>query len=226
MPFPGPPEPPKNVEAEDVTTRSCVLKWKPPEFDGGSPITGYYVESSQHGYSTRWTRVNRAAVRQTRLEVKDLIELTEYIFRVVAENEAGLSKPSEPSAIVMPKDPFSKPGQTGKPQVGSITRDSASLTWTPPKDTGNCPITNYVIESRAVGGYQWTPANARQNVTKTEFTVTGLKEGTEYEFRVSAENKVGQGPPSETSQPVKYGKWLSASANISGSEAAGIDCAL
>jgi len=202
----GPPEPPKNVQVEDVSTRTCVLNWKAPEFDGGSPITGYHVESSQKGYSSRWTRVSRQPVRQTHFEVKDLIELTEYVFRVVAENEAGLSKPSEQSAVVVPKDPFSKPGAPGKPQIGNVTRDSVALTWAPPKDTGNCPITNYIVELRTAGGYQWTPANARQTLTKPEFTVTGLKEGTEYEFRVSAENKVGQGPVSEISSPVKYGK--------------------
>ena len=160
------------------------------------------------GYTSRWTRVSRAPVRQTRFEVKDLIELTEYVFRVVAENEAGLSKPSEQSAVIVPKDPFSKPGAPGKPQIGNVARDSVALTWVPPKDTGNCPITNYIVESRTAGGYQWTPANARQTLTKPEFTVTGLKEGTEYEFRVSAENKVGQGPVSETSSPVKYGKFI------------------
>lgn len=204
----GPPEPPRHVEADDITTRSCVLKWKAPAFDGGSPVTGYYVESSQKGYSTRWTRITRAPVRQTTYEVKDLIELTEYIFQVVAENEAGLSKPSEASAVVVPKDPFSKPGQPGRPQVVGVTKDSVAISWTPPKDTGNCPITNYVVESRQAGAYQqWTPANARQTVTKPEFAVTGLKEGVEYEFRVSAENKIGQGPVSESTAPVKYGKF-------------------
>ena len=98
----GPPGAPTGLEVEDVTTRSCVLKWKAPEFDGGSPVTGYYVESSQRSYSTRWSKVNRTAVRQPRLEIKDLVELTEYVFRVTAENDVGLGKPSEPSDVVIP----------------------------------------------------------------------------------------------------------------------------
>ena len=56
----GPPGAPRGLEVSDVTTRSCVLKWKAPEFDGGSALTGYYVESSQRSYSTRWAKVTRA----------------------------------------------------------------------------------------------------------------------------------------------------------------------
>jgi len=118
--FVGPPGAPRGLEVSDVTTRSCVLKWKPPEFDGGSPVTGYYVESSQRSYSTRWSKVNRTAVRQPRLDVKDLVELTEYIFRVTAENDAGLGKPSEPSEVVIPKDPFSKPSPPGQPNIDEV----------------------------------------------------------------------------------------------------------
>lgn len=202
----GPPGAPRGLEVEDVTTRSCVLKWKAPEFDGGSPVSGYYVESSQRSYSTRWSKVNRTAVRQPRLEIKDLIELTEYIFRVTAENDAGLGKPSEPSDVVIPKDPFSKPSPPGQPNVDEVRKDSVTLSWAPPKDTGNCPITNYVVEMRQVGSYQWTIVNLRKTVAQPSYTVTGLKEDTPYEFRVSAENKVGQSAPSEVSAAAKYGK--------------------
>jgi len=88
----------------------------------------------------------------------------------------------------------------------STGQDSATLSWAPPKDNGNTPITNYVVEYRPAGGFQWSVANLRKTVAQPSYMVTGLKEATQYEFRVSAENKVGQSAPSEVSAPAKYGK--------------------
>ena len=58
---------------------------------------------------------------------------------------------------------------------------------------------------RPVGGFQWTVVNLRKTVAQPSYTVTGLKDETAYEFRVSAENKVGQSQPSDVSEPAKYG---------------------
>ncbi len=41
------PDAPVNMTAHDVTADSCVVKFDPPKFDGGSPILGYFVERKQ-----------------------------------------------------------------------------------------------------------------------------------------------------------------------------------
>ncbi len=45
-------------------------------------------------------------------------------------------------------------------------------------------------------------------VPDSKWTVPGLQDGKEYEFRVTAENKAGQGPPSLPSKPAKHGACL------------------
>ena len=55
-----PPGAPRKVAVDELTQRSCVLTWKAPEFDGGSPVTGYYVERRQ-GYTDRWIKVSQCS---------------------------------------------------------------------------------------------------------------------------------------------------------------------
>ncbi len=45
--------------------------------------------------------------------LQDLVETNEYTFRVIAENAAGQSKPSETLGPIIAKDPFDKPGKPG-----------------------------------------------------------------------------------------------------------------
>jgi len=44
-------------------------------------------------------------------------------------------------------------------------------------------------------------------VKEKTFTLSDIKEGSSYEFRVSAVNKAGQGPASAASPAAKYGQF-------------------
>ena len=189
---------------EDLTKKSCTLTWEPPAFDGGTPIIGYYIEKST-GYSSRWIKVNREPLATVRKVFKDLIEGSEYEFRVVAENKAGVGKPSETTGRLTAKDPYGKPGKSGQPEVTNLTKDSATLIWSAPISDGGSPITNYVIEVKESGDVKWHPLT-RDKVTGTTYELTGLKEGVGYEYRITAENKAGSGPTSSGSTIAKYGK--------------------
>lgn len=80
---------------------------------------------------------------------------------------------------------------------------SVALKWAPPAEDGGAPITNYVIEYKPVDAFRWLKANETQTVMETTFSVTGLKEGSQLEFRVAAQNKAGVGEASEPTKPVK-----------------------
>lgn len=99
-----------------------------------------------------------------------------------------------------------KPDAPSQPTVTDITPESASIKWEAPENDGGAPITNYVIEYRRHGDSKWLPASEGVTVTDLQFTISGLASETEYEFRVAAENKAGQGPFSPPSTPKKYGK--------------------
>ena len=141
----------------------------------------------------------------------DLVEGTEYNFRICAVNAAGVSKPSETTGQFVAKDPFDLPGKPGRPEVTEITQESATITWVAPETDGGAPIFNYAVEMRRAGDVKWKVVNKDEKVTDLTFTIKDLKEETEYEFRVTAENKAGMGPPSDPSLPSKYGKGLTSS---------------
>lgn len=123
-------------------------------------------------------------------KIEGLIEDNEYEIRVIAENKAGESLPSEPCKPFIAQDPFTVPGRPENLRIGDVTKSSVELFWSPPKSNGGTPITNYIIEKRDLSTMKWEPIEIGSEL---KFTLTGLKEGHEYEFRVAAKNKVGQG---------------------------------
>lgn len=101
---PGKPSAPK---IEEVTKESCTLSWTAPESDGGTPITGYYVERATAG-SSRWLRMTKQPVTDLTYRATDLVEDTQYEFRIVAVNKVGEGEPGPKSSPVLAKDPWSK----------------------------------------------------------------------------------------------------------------------
>ncbi|CAF5213438.1 unnamed protein product, partial [Rotaria magnacalcarata] len=102
-----------------------------------------------------------------------------YLIRLV--NDSG-SDTAECEVIVL--GPPSKP--RGPLEVKGVTKSSVTLAWSPPKDSGGKEITNYVVEKRDKKSGDWVRCN--DPIEGTEITVSKLKEGHEYEFRVMAEN--------------------------------------
>lgn len=72
------------------------------------------------------------------------------------------------------------------------------MTWQPPEDDGASSISGYIIERKEAKSDRWLRIN-KNYVTMTRYRSSGLIEGLEYEYRITAVNSRGSGKPSESS---------------------------
>ena len=82
----------------DINATNMRVSWTPPDFDGGTPITGYLVEYKTMS-CTEWTSVKMEKSTNTSVVAPDLCEKTHYQFRVSAENQMGFGSWSSPSDL-------------------------------------------------------------------------------------------------------------------------------
>lgn len=84
-----------------------VVEWGKPGVDGGSPVTGYYLERRDKK-SLRWIRVYKDPITDIKKTVYHLTEGNEYQYRVCAINKAGEGPFSEASDLYKAADPVGK----------------------------------------------------------------------------------------------------------------------
>ncbi|KAI3379405.1 hypothetical protein SNEBB_010472 [Seison nebaliae] len=192
------PEAPEGpIKTSNITKDSTVLSWNAPKDDGGSPLTQYIIERCDASRGS-WTEAGRTSPNETNYKVKGLSEKKEYLFRVRACNDQGISEPLETKTPMLAKNPYDEPGAPGTPEVIDWDADHIDLQWKSPTDDGGAEITGYVIEKREKGAPNWSKG-VESLSTSTRGRVPNLIENKEYEFRVRAVNKAGHGKPSEAS---------------------------
>ena len=139
---------------------SVTLEWDDP---GNDEITGYRV-----GVDGVWTAIANSTATTTSHTVTGLVNGTGYDFRVRAVNGAA-------SAAVT-AEPVPWPAPT---DLRAIPRDGAViLKW----DRGDTAVSGYELR---VDDGDWTVV-AGSDASTTGHTVTGLVNGTEYDFGVRA----------------------------------------
>lgn len=109
--YAGPPGPVGNLKVTDSSKTSITLGWTKPTHDGGAPLIGYVVELRVKGTGKKgdegWKRCNIAAqLIGTEFTVTSLDENLEYEFRVSAQNQIGLSQPTNLEGAVSPREIF------------------------------------------------------------------------------------------------------------------------
>ena len=164
-----------------------ALSWTAP-VTNGSAITNYVIEYKPTSGSS-WSTFVHAASTATSIIVTGLTNGTSYDFRVSAVNGNGTGVASSIATAT--------PATTAGAPTGlsaTIGSGQAALTWSVPANDGGSPVTDYVVEY-STDGVNWTPF-AHAASAGTSLTVTGLTNGTAYQFRISAVNALGTSAPS------------------------------
>ncbi|XP_045904990.1 myomesin-1 isoform X2 [Micropterus dolomieu] len=102
------PGPPYDLQIREVRSDSLVLLWKPPVYQGRDPVNGFYVDIKEaDAPEEAWRGVNNKATEKMYLKIKNLKEGETFLFRVRAQNKAGVGKASDVSE---PVPAVTKPG--------------------------------------------------------------------------------------------------------------------
>ncbi|MBJ7451545.1 MAG: S8 family serine peptidase [Blastococcus sp.] len=194
----GPPAPVvRTPSAPRIGTPAAVaagvkLSWAPPVDDGGAAVTSYRLSAYRGATVVRSVVVNGSTTSTT---LTGLTNGTAVRLGVEAGNAAGWSPPSA-SITATPRT------TPGAPKIGATTAQKKAVVvrWAKPASDGGTAITAYVVQVYA-GGKLVKAVNAR--ATKTSATVSGLKAGKAYTFRVVAKNAAGTGAVSAASKATR-----------------------
>uniref|UniRef100_A0A4W5MQW6 Immunoglobulin superfamily member 22 n=1 Tax=Hucho hucho TaxID=62062 RepID=A0A4W5MQW6_9TELE len=146
----------------------ATVSWEKPVSDGGAEITTYIIESRDRT-SVKWAVAMISKATDRSAIINDVIENKEYIFRVKAENKAGIGKPSAAT------NPRPSPPQNLVPSEQN--KNSVQLTWETPLKNGGSMITGYIIERCEDETNHWLRCNAR--LFGPTMDLSGFKDGLE-----------------------------------------------
>jgi secreted trypsin-like serine protease len=185
------PGAPTGVSASPTGTSTARLTWNAPAEDGGSPITGYRVQTSIGG--GEWTLLGDAEPLPTEAEARELTPGATYQFRIAAMTNVGVGTYSEPSApIVLPQTVMTVPGKvTGftKGRFGKVGKTyRVTVRWKPPVSDGGAPVIGYLARLGLNGVYSsWSDLDSAVAL------LSALKRGKRYTLQVEAVNSQGVG---------------------------------
>nr|XP_014350241.1 PREDICTED: obscurin isoform X14 [Latimeria chalumnae] len=82
------------------------------------------------------------------------------------------------------------------PPVNPVVKEKAetwvTLAWSAPQMDRPVPVAGYLVERRRLGSVTWFRCHDSESVPGPEFTISGLSEKGDYQFRITAVNSFGQ----------------------------------
>ncbi|KAI0984835.1 hypothetical protein GJ496_004613 [Pomphorhynchus laevis] len=197
------PSIPQSFKCENATDKSVNLQWSRPVSDGGSKIISYKVEMRNTSDSNDWIPITTSEFCDTSLTIDYLKSSKSYDFRVLAQNEAGYSKPAILERVQLAKS-ICRPSTPPVPDITDITSSSVTLFLHGSSNDGGSPVCEYLVEKRDNVASIWKTADVNQPINQEgPCEIVNLQENLSYEFRVKAKNVANQSNPSEVTKSVK-----------------------
>lgn len=206
-----PPQAPTSVTAALITSRSVNLKWQPRGSDA-TEVTKYIVEYMEH--DRPWQEIVISDPPQYTALIENLKPATKYIFRVIAEGQAGQSSPSQ--ELQVKTEPQRPAGAPLNLSARPLSSTEILVTWMPPLgELRHGEIQGFNIgykTATTVGNnnYNFTSVSGDGEDGTGEFMLSGLLKYTRYNIVIQAFNQVGSGPLSEpaTAQTLEDGMFV------------------
>ncbi|XP_023296623.2 titin homolog [Lucilia cuprina] len=170
------------VEAEEALRLKVGIAGQPP------PQVTWLHEGEVIQNGGRFEIIN--SEKNSRLKIDNVQRDDRGEYSIKATNKLGEDITSFLVTVT------ARPNPPGKVRLNMSFGKSATLSWTAPIDDGGCKIGNYIVEYFRIGWNVWLKAATTRSLSTT---LHDLIEGSEYKFRVKAENPYGVSEPSEES---------------------------
>ncbi|NDC47898.1 MAG: hypothetical protein EBZ61_02240 [Micrococcales bacterium] len=175
------PAAPASISFTNLKINAASITWSPVTSD--LKISNYIIEISADG--ANWSVVPKKVSTSTSMTITSLSPATNYSIRVAAVNADGQSGYVQGSLTTL----GTISSAPSKPNLVSVTMNSATISWDAPAIDGGSPITNYIVEMSG-GGSSWTLIQKETSPARS-ISVADLKPATKYSFRVRAVNSKG-----------------------------------
>ena len=186
---------PKLTVKYNTTSKAFEYTLTAPEKDGLSDIIQYNLLWKDHSVDDWTTVIVKPDALTGQLTGVDITKT--YDFKAAAQNAVGSSDSTDVITL----------GTAAVPGIPSLTveykagKKGFDYTVTAPESDGGSEITGYSLEYQKQGGADWTKVALKPDILTGTIT-DGIEAGSDYLFRVNAENAVGSSDYFTVSDPL------------------------